>query len=247
MVLGAGVAFLIANIASLISIRGVKIDPGTATLLGAIIGLCVVAWQTNRGFKNLIRSQENQSRLERQARLHRYELDRAGAQADDDREKRLLLSGLRAEMVALHRTAFATAQSHHQFALVYKVMHENNAPATMKEWIINGYKTPFYTENISKLGLLGVSLAADVIRAYSMVFEDRKVVWEKAAPNSVVATAYATAAVLAYRFNKDLYHVCMRIRAVEEGTPDPGTLGETEEQRHADLPKLEDMIPAKMY
>ncbi|MCK1734758.1 hypothetical protein IVA79_12500 [Bradyrhizobium sp. 138] len=247
MVLGAGVTFLIANIISLLSIGGLKIDPGTATLFGAIIGLCVVAWQTNRGFQNLIRSQENQSRLERQARLHRYELDRAGTQADEDREKRLLLSGLRAEMVSLHKTAFATAQTHHQFALIYKAMHEHNAPSTMKEWTINGYKTPFYKENISKLGLLGVSLAADVIRVYSMVFDDRKVVWEKAAPNSVVAVAYAAGAVLAYKFNADLYHVCMRIIAVEEGSSDPGTLAETEEKRHSNLPKLEDMVPEKMY
>lgn len=117
----------------------------------------------------------------------------------------------------------------------------------MKEWVINGYKTQFYKENISKLGLLGVSLAADVIRVYSMVFEDRKVVWEKAAPNSVVAVAYATGAVLAYKFNADLFHVCMRIRSVEEGTPDPGTLAATEDKRHAKLPKLEDMVPAKMF
>lgn len=246
VVLAAGIAFLLANIVSLLSIGGLKIDPGTATLFGAIIGLCVVAWQTNRGFQNLIRSQENQSRLERQARLHRYELDRAGVQADEQREKRLLLSGLRAEMVSLHTTAYASAQSNHQFALVYKAMHEHNAPATMKEWTVAGYKTPFYTDNISKLGLLGVSLAADVIRVYSMVFDDRRVVWEKAAPNSVVSVAYGTAAVLAYRFNADLYHVCMRFRSVEEGTPDPGTLSETEAQRHANLPKLEDMVPAKL-
>ena len=79
-----------------------------------------------------------------------------------------------------------------------------------------------------------------------MVFDDRKVVWEKAAPNSVVSVAYATGALLAYKFQSDLYHVAMRIRSFEEGTADPGTLSETQAQRHANIPKLEDMIPSKM-
>jgi heme A synthase len=39
-----------------------KIDPGLATLLGAVIGFSVVAWQARAGFQNLIRSQENQAR-----------------------------------------------------------------------------------------------------------------------------------------------------------------------------------------
>lgn len=247
VVLIAGVTFLLANMVSLLSIGGLKIDPGTATLFGAVIGLCVVAWQTNRGFQNLVRSQENQSRLEREARLHRYELERAGSKDDEEREKRLLLSGLRAEIVSLHSAAFASAQSHQQYALLYKAMHEHGAPATIKEFTINGYKAPFYKENISKLGLLNVNLAADIIKVYSMVYDDRKVVWEKAAPNSVVSVAYGTGAVLAYKFNADLYHVAMRIRSFEEGTADPGTLSKTEAMRHAELPKLEGMVPDKMF
>ncbi|OKO88083.1 hypothetical protein AC629_11090 [Bradyrhizobium sp. NAS80.1] len=246
VVLVAGVVFLLANMISLLSIGGLKIDPGTATLFGAVIGLCVVAWQTSKGFQNLIRSQENQSRLERQARLHRHELERTSAEDEENRERQLLLSGLRAEMISLHSTAYGSATTQHQFALLYKAMHEHGAPATMKEFTISGYKAAFYKENISKLGLINVSLAADIIRVYSMVFDDRKVVWEKAAPNSVVAVAYATGAVLAYRFNADLYHVAMRIRSLEEGSADPGTLQETEAQRHAKLPKLEDMVPEKM-
>ncbi|WP_441281070.1 hypothetical protein [Tardiphaga sp. 862_B3_N1_1] len=242
----ANIALLVPNLLWFGSQFGAKIDPGLATLLGAIVGLCVVAWQTNRGFKNLIRSQENQSRLEREARLHQYELERAGTQEDEEREKRLLLSGLRAEMVSLHSNAYTSAQSHQQFALIYKAMHEHSLPASIKEFTINGYKTPFYQQSISRLGLLNVTLAADIIKVYSMVHDDRKVVWEKAAPNSVVSVAYATGAVLAYKFNADLYHVGMRIRSFEEGTEDPGTLSKTEATRHAHLPKFEDMIPEKM-
>lgn len=242
----ASVAFLFANIVTLFSIGGFKIDSGTATLFGAIIGLCVVAWQTSKGFQNLIKSQENQSRLERQARLHRYELERAARQDDEERERRMLLSGIRAEIVSLHRATFNSAQNHHQFALLYKAMHESGAPSSMKEFTINGFKARFFDENVGKLGLINVSLAADIIKVYSMIFEDRKVVWEKAAPNSVVSVAYATAAVTAYRFNSDLFHVAMRIRAFEDNTLDPGTLSATEAERYKDLTKFEDMTPAKM-
>jgi hypothetical protein len=44
-----------------------KIDPGTATLSGAIIGLAIIGRQTRRGFANLIRSQNNQAELDRDA------------------------------------------------------------------------------------------------------------------------------------------------------------------------------------
>ena len=41
-----------------------KIDPGTATLFGAIIGLAIVGRQTRTGFTNLIRSQSVQAELD---------------------------------------------------------------------------------------------------------------------------------------------------------------------------------------
>ncbi|QUS40665.1 hypothetical protein RPMA_18885 [Tardiphaga alba] len=125
-------------------------------------------------------------------------------------------------------------------------MHEHNSPATIKEFTIAGFKAPFYKENIGKLGLLDVHIAADIIKVHSMVHDEKKIVWENAAPNSVVCIAYATSAALAYKFNADLYHVAMRIRSFEEGTADPGSLSSTEAARHADLPKFEDMIPEKI-
>ena len=157
LVLAASLAFLLANVITLLSIAGLKIDPGTATLFGAIIGLCVVAWQT-KGFGNLIKSQENQARLEREARLHTLELERTSKLDAESRGRRLLLSGLRAEMVSLHTEAGNAATTHHQFALLYKAMHENGVPPNMKEFTMSGYKAPFYKDSINKLGLLRVSL-----------------------------------------------------------------------------------------
>jgi hypothetical protein len=53
------------------------IDQGVATLIGAILGLGIVAWQARLGFTNLIRSQEHRADIEAKARNHQHELDTA--------------------------------------------------------------------------------------------------------------------------------------------------------------------------
>src|SRR5689334_15405735 len=64
-----------------------KIDPGLTTLLGATFGLGIVAWQARLGFANLIRSQENQAELDRQAREHQHTLDANAAERQTIRER----------------------------------------------------------------------------------------------------------------------------------------------------------------
>jgi hypothetical protein len=64
LAVGASLGMFAINILLFVSITAGaswKIDPGIATLVGASFGFCVVAWQTGKGFKNLIRSQENQA------------------------------------------------------------------------------------------------------------------------------------------------------------------------------------------
>jgi hypothetical protein len=72
-----------------------KVDPGVATLLGAVGGLAIVAWQARIGFANLIRSQENQARLEQRGREHQQQLDQEKIEREIAREKKILLSAIR--------------------------------------------------------------------------------------------------------------------------------------------------------
>jgi hypothetical protein len=60
---------------------GFKLDPGIATLTGSIIGLGIIAYQARLGFANLTRSQANQAQLDREARVHKAELDEQAAAA----------------------------------------------------------------------------------------------------------------------------------------------------------------------
>src|SRR5258707_11529083 len=74
-----------------------RIDPGVATLMGAIFGLGIVAWQARLRFWNLIRSQEHRAAIEAEARQHQHQLDveREGRRIDEARC--ILMAALRAE------------------------------------------------------------------------------------------------------------------------------------------------------
>ena len=82
-----------------------RIDPGVATLMGAIFGLGIVAWQARLRFWNLIRSQEHRAAIEAEARQHQHQLDveREGRRIDE--ERCILMAALRAEIVGAHGTS----------------------------------------------------------------------------------------------------------------------------------------------
>src|SRR5215831_18093666 len=81
-------------------LSAVKIDPGVATLAGAIIGLSIVGVQAQIGF-NLIASQENQADIELRAQIHKQMLDEQERNKLREAERKLLVDSLMAEMTAL--------------------------------------------------------------------------------------------------------------------------------------------------
>jgi hypothetical protein len=109
-----------------------KIDPGTATLLGAIIGLAIVARQTRNGIANLVRSQNNQAELDRKARLHQAEIEQAAAQRLMENERATLLSALRAEIVGLHNAACNAENIATRFAEIANSMARQGHQSTSK-------------------------------------------------------------------------------------------------------------------
>jgi hypothetical protein len=58
-------------------------------------------------------------------------------------------------------------------------------------------------------------------------------------PNNVVAALYKALMEGMREWHADLYHVAMRIRAIEEGTPDPGTLLEAQNKRQEEQAEKE--------
>ena len=99
--LGATVALIGLNAAWAANQASWKIDPGTATLCGAIIGLAIIGQQARRGFANLIKSQRNQSELDRDARLHQHAIEREREIEKRSNDRNVLLAAMWAETVTV--------------------------------------------------------------------------------------------------------------------------------------------------
>lgn len=234
------VVLFAANLVWSLSLIGTKIDPGLATLLGATFGFAVVGWQTNRGFRNLIRSQANQAQLDREARLHKAELEENSKEKEAAREMKLLLSGLRAELAAVYSKVLQQVDLARQSHAIFSALHKRGVPSNTKEYRSIPIDAPLFKESLGRIGLLGTDLGADIIKvmsradgvAHSMTFE---------APigNDILATLSAGRHSYLMKWSSDLYHVAMRIRSTEEGTADPGSLINTETTRYADIVDLE--------
>jgi hypothetical protein len=224
-----------ANVGLLVGLLPVKIDPGLATLFGAIIGLAIVAWQTNRGFKNLIRSQENQAALDRDGRVHQQQLDSEKSEREVAQRKQVLVAALWAEMVSLQTQIGDASNSAFINAEVAKGMLGQAEKNTSMNFIVHTYAAPIYKANIRQLGLLGASVAADVVtvasRATGPAFEEIK---SEAFPSwEVLIALYQSHIEVMKDWLLDLSHVANRLRSLMDGTPDPGTLFADQQKREA--------------
>jgi hypothetical protein len=204
-----------------------RIDPGVATLVGVIVGLGIVAWQARFGFTNLIRSQEHRAALEREARQHQQTLDIEREDKRTDGERRFLMAALRAEIASL----MEQTQRSLEHSIIIR-QQAAKAPNSTQSFKLPTFSAPVYQANISKIGLLGVSLGTDVVRvmANSGIIAPLAEL-NQPLSNETVAKLCDGVADGMREWKADLYHVAMRIRAYEEGTPDPGTLQEAQNQR----------------
>jgi hypothetical protein len=225
-------------LAFFIAIWHLRIDPGVATLMGAIVGLGIVAWQARAGFTNLIRSQEHRADIETKARQHQHTLDVERKARRTDEETRVLMAALRAEIVGLMDHA-QTAMQHSitMHALLAK-MAAAKAPNSTKSIRWPTFNAPVYQASVSKIGLLGASLGADVVRVMTKPgIAVPPVEFNRPISNEMLATLYDGMADGMREWFADLHHVAMRIRAREEGTLDPGTLKAKRQQEKAEKGK----------
>ena len=208
-----------------------KLDPGTATLCGAIIGLAIIGRQTRRGFANLIKSQRNQSEIDREARVHQAQLSREAALMTHSNERDVLLSAMWAETTALWHKVVEAEISAETFDLVHENFERSGSPNTSRGIILQSFDAPVFKANIPNLGLLGSSLAADVISVMARADGKDKQPIDIVASNQTLITVYKGNAAMLKKWRQDLSHVAMRIASIQGGRPDPGTLVATEEQR----------------
>jgi hypothetical protein len=102
------------------------------------------------------------------------------------------------------------------------------------------FNAPVYQASVSKIGLLGASLGADVVRVMTKPgITVPAAEFDRPISNEMLAKLYVGMAATMEEWWADLCHVAMRIRAREEGTPDPGTLMEDQTKRRQEKAKKE--------
>jgi hypothetical protein len=189
-----------------------------------VVGLWIVGQQARLGFKNLIASQENKALLDRQAREHQLSLEKATEESARAYEKQLLLESIRAELVGLMDQALLTQSWASKLALMFDTMSKQNIPSSVMNMKIPSFRAPVFEYNIGKLGLLAVSIAADVIIVCARAHKEVDVKFESPALLSLVAASYRGHAEDLKKWHGELHHVAMRLIAAEAATADPGVL-----------------------
>lgn len=216
---------LVANENEIIQILA-KLPPPIATLVAGIVGLGVVGWQTRRGFENLIKSQEHRAKLEEDARLHQATISDFQKEKEIERDRKMLAGALRAELVAGLSTIGGLQQLFTIQAAFYK-----RYPDQRGKVMIGSFPAPIYKASIDKLGLLGPSIAADVIMVFSKAnieFDPEKI---PEVDGHILSSLYQNAADSQKEWLADIYHVCDRLKSIEFGSPDPGLLIQARQRR----------------
>jgi hypothetical protein len=117
--------------------------------------------------RNLIQAQNHRGELDRDARSHQAKLSEDAKRADQDREAQVVAAAISAELVAL----VPGVQRSLSLLKGYKVILDavGKADKSVKSPIVfSEFMTPIYDANVAKLGLLGASIASDVVTVYAM-------------------------------------------------------------------------------
>jgi len=212
---------------------------GWAILIGVIIGLGTIAWQTRIGFRNLMLLQTNQAELDRQAsqeralldreaREHQAELQAQSQEALHRKEAIVFAAALRGELMA---AAYQLSSRLIWLEGVQKILEElakdpsNRFPTPFE---IERVATPVYDANAARLATIDASLAADVAQVYAFLYAEHK--WSE--PGGRDPKVFKELIEKIQTANsvhlKDIVHVCKRLIAYELKNPDgdPGSLTE---------------------
>lgn len=164
------------------------------------------------------------------------ELQKAAEERAEQKNTATLLAALRAEIAYL--IGSVSQAENHVYGLIQieKALKAAHRPSTSKKIVLHSFTAPVFQANISNLGILGAYLGADIITVLSRANgKEIAIEKEEPMPHDVVLMIYEGNYKYLQKWRYDLYHVAMRIRVQEEGTPDPGTLVETQEKRYAEL------------
>src|SRR5262245_40479887 len=130
-----------------------SITPGLATLIGSLIGLSVIGWQTRQGFKNLIASQEHRAEKEREARADQARIERDATNEQSEREKKALAAALAGELYALSRQVYNVRGFQALNVAFLKQMERDGVRTKEGSFNVPTFRVPIYEANVEKLGV----------------------------------------------------------------------------------------------
>jgi hypothetical protein len=208
-----------------------SITPGLATLIGSLIGLSVIGWQTRQGFKNLIASQEHRAEKEREARADQARIEREATNEQSERERKALAAALTGELLSLWYIVGNSRGWYTVNTALLKVMEREGARTKEGTFTLPTFHVPIYEANVEKLGLLGSSVAGDVARVFSRASLTSTSQDKFNVDIKWWITTYESVVESMDDWMEDISLVVKRLIALEQGNIDPGTLFELEQQR----------------
>ncbi len=219
-------ASILLNAALLVDVGLLKqlssLPAGVATLAAATLAFCGVAWQTNRGFKNLIASQEHRAQLDRTARQE--ELDLAAQKAERERRsaRTSLSAAMQGELAALETYCENTRLTCTAMSEVYKSL--GNSQLTHPPTALIAFRPRIYDANISNLGLFPSSLVAEIATVYSASTVTPEL--SKVSRADVLTKSYHIYSIVLSNLKKRARHLAQRLDALDHNVPDPGPFPE---------------------
>jgi hypothetical protein len=138
-----------------------------ATLVGTVVGLGAIAYQTNRGFKNLIAAQDHRATIEAQAREHTDRLAREARQEEELQRGRKVAAALHGEVDSLTQRFAGIAESFKSTIATNRAQKAEGLPFRKQSIKVAHKDYPIFDAYISDLGMLGPSMARDVSFFYA--------------------------------------------------------------------------------
>ncbi len=204
-----------------------------ATVFSAILGFAGVAWATGIGFRNLIASQEAQSRRDRESREHQAILDRRKKAEDLTDERQALASALSGELTAAYNQMKNSIPILELQISVFNQFGERNfpdSPLNIAKFLPNLPKYIFQA-NIQKLGILGPSTLSDVVDIYQLLVWDRDIPPATSLDYAQIAKILEGYVKIMRDWQRDAHHVQLRLLSIFGTVADPGPLADARAKR----------------
>lgn len=161
----------------------------SGVVVGAL-GLLGIMWQTNKGFKNLIASQENRATIESVGREEQHRLDRLAEERRREAETRSLAAMLKGELIA------CASDVEHRCELIKweaeRLEQEHKAGGA--ECLPSEFPQPcdpiIWRSNADKLAYLPGALVGDIAIAVASAVQERNFSRKQKYPTEKLAEIY---------------------------------------------------------